>query len=408
LLGGYYGWGPRASFEKRAERLDWAGSDDHNAGALSWAFLCRSGWERDLVAELGEQAEAIAEGVVLANERPKDSEGHLVEPAFARQAMRTEADRSEYDVELLADRIADQMKRRMPAKEEPWRWCLQVVAPDSKDPRDPRRRWVEASAEELAGALRVRLAPRVRDRETAEEEAERLVQVWPVDETGVLVGVTHVGEALSIAPTVRLRRAEDSPSRSGLKLEEAIRWLGTGPEKGDRVADLGAAPGGWSQVAVARGANVVAVDPARIKIDLPPKKFVHLRQSAFEYAPEETLDWVLCDMAWRPLEVGKLLAKWGRRGWARSMIANIKLPMKKRTEMLRQVLGMLGEAGWRGLRARQLVYDRDEVTIFAWLDPGIVIRGAKAPFVMRSQRNKPRKDVRPRKKTKRKTSIKRR
>jgi 23S rRNA (cytidine2498-2'-O)-methyltransferase len=392
-------------------RVDSQRSASHKRRALSWAFLCRSGWERDLVHELGdEHAEAIAEGVVIAHQRPRNSDGHLREPAFARQAMRTELDRSEHDIEMLADEIVEQMKRKMPAKEAPWRWCLQVVAPDSREPRDPRRKWVEASTEPLLEAVRARLNPRIRDREVAEpDQAERLVQVWPVDESGVLLGITPLKEALAAQPTLRLRRAEDSPSRSGLKLDEAIRWVGTGPESGDRVADLGAAPGGWSQVAVSRGANVVAIDPARIKIDLPAKKFVHLQQSAFEFAPEETLDWVLCDMAWRPLEVGKLLAKWGRRGWARQLLANIKLPMKKRAEMLEQIVGMLEEAGWKGIRARQLTYDRDEVTVFAWLDPNIVARGAKAPFEMRSQKNRPKQRPIPKKKKeKRKTSIKRR
>ncbi len=358
-------------------------------------------------------AETIGEGVVLVHERLKDAEGKLKEPAFARQAMRTEADRADLEIEPLADEIAEQMHKRMPARAEPWRWCLQIVVPDSKDPRDPRRRWVERSTALLEEALSVRLSPQIRARQVADPtDADRLVQVWPVDDTGVLIGVTHVSEALSASPggRVRLRRAEDSPSRSGLKLDEAIRWIGVGPEPGDQVADLGAAPGGWSQIAVERGASVIAVDPARIKIDLPPRRFKHLQQSAFEFVPEETLDWVLCDMAWRPFEVGKLLAKWGRRVWARQLIANIKLPMKKRAEMLAAIVAMLEDAGWRGLRARQLVYDRDEVTIFAWLDPHLVVRGAQAPFAMRSRKNRPpvtRLQKPKKKKAKRKTSIKR-
>jgi 23S rRNA (cytidine2498-2'-O)-methyltransferase len=369
---------------------------------LAWAFLCRSGWERDLCVEV--DGEIIGEGVVLARDRPRGEDGHLTEPAFARQAMRTEADVCDYAVEPLADRIAASIRPKI------GRWSLQIVAPDGRDPRDARRRWVDASAAALTEAILARLPPPVRG-SMAERDLDHLVQVWPVDETGVLIGVTPTRLALSSAPggRVRLRREEDSPSRAGLKLEEAIQWIGVGPERGESVADLGAAPGGWSQVAVHRGAHVVAIDPAKIKVDLPRNRFRHEQRSAFDFAPEETLDWVLCDMAWRPLEVGKLLAKWGRRGWARQMIANIKLPMKKRAEMLAEIRAMLEGAGWKGVRARQLAHDRDEVTLFAWLDPHIAARGARAPFEMGSKRRREER-ARPKgqRKSKRKTSIKRR
>ncbi|NJK89284.1 MAG: hypothetical protein HC923_07670 [Myxococcales bacterium] len=177
-------------------------------------------------------------------------------------------------------------------------------------------------------------------------------------------------------------------SRAGLKLEEAIAWCGHGPEKGDLVADLGAAPGGWTQVSLRRGATVIAVDLARLEVEAPPKRLAHLAVNAFQYAPPETLDWVLCDMAYRPLEVAKLLAKWARRSWARQMIANIKLPMKKKHEMVSSVLSILREGGWTGLRARQLMYDRDEVTIFGWLSPGQAHLPAKEPFRLRSRTKK--------------------
>jgi 23S rRNA (cytidine2498-2'-O)-methyltransferase len=70
-------------------------------------------------------------------------------------------------------------------------------------------------------------------------------------------------------------------------------------------------------------------------------------------------------MAWRPLEVAALLAKWARRQWARQMVANFKLPMKKKAEMLFRVREILESGGWRNLRSRQLYHDREEVTIAA-------------------------------------------
>jgi 23S rRNA C2498 (ribose-2'-O)-methylase RlmM len=104
----------------------------------------------------------------------------------------------------------------------------------------------------------------------------------------------------------------DAPSRAGRKLEEAFEWVGRAPEAGDVCVDLGAAPGGWTAVLLARRARVIAVDPAKLAENLRQKKGVaHVQASAFEFTPTEPVDWLFCDMAWRPMEVAALLAKWG-------------------------------------------------------------------------------------------------
>ncbi|MBK7864133.1 MAG: 23S rRNA (cytidine(2498)-2'-O)-methyltransferase RlmM [Archangiaceae bacterium] len=175
-------------------------------------------------------------------------------------------------------------------------------------------------------------------------------------------GVTVLGDRLTAAPR-RMKRDADTLSRAALKLDEALEWVGDGPGAKEVCVDLGAAPGGWSQRLLARGARVIAVDPAQLK--LAHKKLTHVQDSAFRYQPEEPVDWLFCDMAWRPLEVAQLLGKWARHGWAIRVVANIKLPMKDKWPMLARVRSTMEEGGWRNLKMRQLYHDRDEVTVAA-------------------------------------------
>jgi 23S rRNA (cytidine2498-2'-O)-methyltransferase len=298
----------------------------------------------------------LGEVLVESDQRPTEP------PIFARTGIRVLGSfESRQAPEELANSIVGRVKEEAPAGS----LVLQAFTPDS-----PAGNRLADEADALLEIVRSRLPKDRLLEETwrARESGATLVELC-VAPGAVMVGSVPAREALSLSPggRQRMRRPGDAPSRAAMKLEEALINMPFEPGRGEVCVDLGAAPGGWTQRLVARGSRVIAVDTAKLLPELAEHQRVeHVHMSAFDYTPEEPADWLFCDMAWRPLEVAQLLAKWGRRGWATHLVANIKLPMKDKNPILLRVRHILTEdGGWQNLTLRQLYHDRDEVTVTA-------------------------------------------
>jgi 23S rRNA (cytidine2498-2'-O)-methyltransferase len=331
-----------------------------------WLFTTRAGAERDLMEELfyadaKSAPRPASSALVAARTRP----GEL---AFARQAFPVSALAAPSE---LSSAVAAALTGA------PQSWAFDVWVPDSDDGNPLAARAAELQATVAAAGAGPSAWPsasawidrRVADARQALADNGLYVQACllpPGDR--LAVGALPARDAQSLAPGGRLRVhvPDAAPSRAAMKLVEAFHWLDRAPDAGDLCVDLGAAPGGWTFVLRERRARVIAVDPAFLARSLQKRRGVeHVRADAFRFEPHEPVDWLFSDMAWRPLESAALLAKWARRGWARLMIANIKLPMKKKAEMLVRVREILADGGWRNLRVRQLYHDREEVTVAA-------------------------------------------
>lgn len=159
------------------------------------------------------------------------------------------------------------------------------------------------------------------------------------------------------------RMADDpqAPSRSYLKAEEAYVVLGREPAAGETVADLGAAPGGWSYSAARRGALVTAVDNGPLKAGGLHPGITHKTEDAFLFKPEKPVDWLFCDMVEDPERIVLLVERWLKEGWCRRLVVNLKfgrtdpVPLLRRAEMLRRFVP--------DLKARHLFHDREEFTL---------------------------------------------
>ena len=160
-----------------------------------------------------------------------------------------------------------------------------------------------------------------------------------------------------------------APSRSYLKVEEALDLMDGAPRPGETVVDLGAAPGGWSYAFLKRACKVLAVDNGPLKL---PDEFhwagtiEHIRGDGLRYRPPERMqpvDWLVADMLIPPGVVLGLLRKWIENGWMRRFIVNVKLPQKQPWSALWPLLRLLEETDVVQGQVRQLYHDRREVTV---------------------------------------------
>lgn len=204
------------------------------------------------------------------------------------------------------------------------------------------------------------------------QAGERL-HVFFVGGRACYTGVSEVANAsrwpMGIA---RLRMPSSAPSRSTLKLAEALMEFFDERERKRRLApgmtavDLGASPGGWSWQLVHHGLMVTAVDNGAIDPRLLDSGQVkHRRDDGLHFRPQEPVDWMVCDMVESPSRIARLAAQWIAQGWCRETIFNLKLPMKKRWEEVERCRALIGEAlggGGYFLRVKHLYHDREEVT----------------------------------------------
>lgn len=175
----------------------------------------------------------------------------------------------------------------------------------------------------------------------------------------------------------RLKFPSEAPSRSTLKLEEAILTFIPQAEEKKRFSDsmtgvdLGACPGGWTYQLVKRGVFVYAVDHGKMAASLNETgRIEHCAEDGFKFQPpkRKTIDWLVCDMVEQPIRISKLIAKWLINGWCRETIFNLKLPMKKRYQEVQLCLNYLGDElaknGFRfSIQAKHLYHDREEITV---------------------------------------------
>lgn len=343
---------------------------------------CRAGFEPELAAELGERA---ARAGLHGHARAGRGDGYVVyagadaqaldhalpwrDLVFARQKLRLFAELRGIDPR---DRITPVLAalQGLPAFGD-----LVVEHPDSELGKP-----LAGLARSFANALRPVLRKAGMLEASIDPGKPRLHLCFLGGDHLLLAQGNPDDSAPWPSGILRLRLHADAPSRSALKLEEALLTLLDERERtallqpGMRAADLGAAPGGWTWVLLRHGLRVMAIDNGPLRQHVLDSGLVeHLRADGFRWQPPRPLDWMVCDMVEQPRRVAARMAEWFVQRWCRRAVFNLKLPMKKRWQETELCLDLLAAQAGRPLvvRARQLYHDREEITVFAAVQPAL-------------------------------------
>lgn len=340
-------------------------------------IYCRAGFERECAAEITDAAAALG---VSGYCKAKPESGFLVyvphDPSsaailrkirvgdlvFARQVV--------YGSEFLNHLpVTDRLQTVLPAIQQLGQRFGEVRL-ETADTNEAKE--LNVFCRKFAAPLRQALAKRGID---VAAPGSPSLHLFFLSSTAVYLGWSDPNQASPwLMGIPRLKFPTGAPSRSTLKLEEALLTFLTDEERarklkpGMTAVDLGAAPGGWTWQLVRRGLRVVAVDNGPMAPALMSTGLVdHQRLDGFRYRPPAPVDWLVCDIVEQPSRIAALLGRWLKEGDCRNAIFNLKLPMKKRYEEVLRCGGII-EAAVAGtalagrLRFKQLYHDREEVT----------------------------------------------
>lgn len=349
------------------------------------ALYCRAGFEKEVAAEITERSAALG---VFGFANVKENSGYVIFECY----QQGEADRLARELKLSSLIFVRQMivvgdlLQDLPERDRisPILSQYQIIAPkNSSDividtPDTNEAKALSVFCRKFTVPLRAALKKQGWLQAKAQSKNAVTLQILFVGSGRCFVGYAY-NDNRSANPMgiMRLKFPSDAPSRSTLKLEEAILTFVPKAEEAKRFSeqmlgvDLGACPGGWTYQLVKRGLFVYAVDHGKMAASLHDTgRIEHCSEDGFKFQPpkRKKIDWLVCDMVEQPMKVAKLIAKWLTSGWCRETIFNLKLPMKKRYHEVQLCLDFLAETlekqGFNfRIQAKHLYHDREEITV---------------------------------------------
>lgn len=352
------------------------------------AFYCRAGFEKELAAEITDKATQLG---VFGFARLQPQTGYVIyecyqpgEADFLARKLAFQQLIFARQMLVVSDLLTDlpQQDRISPiiAQYQQWADKLPLTQSDTL--------WVETAdtneAKELltfCAKFTVPLRQACRRQGWLKNETTKRgisLHIFFIQSQSCYVGYSYnANHSAYFMGIPRLKFPAQAPSRSTLKLEEAILTFIPREQERQRMndsmvaVDLGACPGGWTYQLVKRGLFVYAVDHGKLAESLHQTGRVeHCPEDGFKFQPPKKtkVNWLVCDMVEQPKRVMALMANWLVKGWCQEAIFNLKLPMKKRYLEVQQCLQLLdnqlcSQQIKYQLQAKHLYHDREEITI---------------------------------------------
>ncbi|MCL2213102.1 MAG: methyltransferase domain-containing protein [Oscillospiraceae bacterium] len=196
---------------------------------------------------------------------------------------------------------------------------------------------------------------------------ENIISVF-IGETNFYIGISKPGENLSIWSGGMRRYAmrDDTISRSAFKLMEALESYPIDLREGGRALDLGAAPGGWTNVLLEQGLHVVAVDTVSLDpVLLANKKVEYFNGRAHDYlkTSSKKFDIIVNDMSMNIVSSVRLVCSIKNRlGDGGHVIFTLKLKSQDKLDKIKDSLAQLGRI-FDVVFVKHLSHNRSEITI---------------------------------------------
>lgn len=218
--------------------------------------------------------------------------------------------------ELLAQKIISQFEKN----KTKWRLHVFTIGKDETPLVSKYCSLIEERAKTiLAREQRAILNLCERENKHPWREDEEIVQLLLVDNNSGYLSISKYDQSNLALRTIsrfpggmlRIKADKRPPSRAYQKILEIELRLGKQITAGESCVDLGASPGGWSFIALERGAKVIAVDRSELREDLMRNKNLNfIKADGFKYTPDAPVDWMLCDVAAYPQRSIDLLEFW--------------------------------------------------------------------------------------------------
>jgi 23S rRNA (cytidine2498-2'-O)-methyltransferase len=337
---------------------------------LSEPYACT-----ELPGDAADRCSVLALGVVLVPDlTPSTLTQHPL--FFTRQLLPAVQPVGGASIRLWAHDLYEALIPHLEESGEPW--ALHIFEPLTVTTGlvYARQRHI---AQELLALLDRRRRALLKRKHQDPAPLDTLVQVCCTTPTQGFLSVTpaalrsqlHSRISPACAGYVEIEDDPTPPSRAYKKLREACKVFNLRFEPRQRCVDLGAAPGGWTAVALQAGCSVTAVDRSPLASSLArAPRLTTLRADAHSWVPPHRIDWLLCDVITTPDRTLELLERWLSRRLCSNFCVTVKFkgaPDLTILSKLRTLLNAL--CGWWD--GKQLTSNKNELTVVGSLPPSV-------------------------------------